>query len=99
MPNSVSLFFYNSVYYVLCTNSISLRVCKIFYYISQAGSVISALDKAHPNLPENTLPPKQTVKFADDDMEKKKVVRLGVNKPESEKNAPKSKVSLSIFYM
>ena len=39
--------------------------------------VISALDKARPNLPEDPLPPTKTGAVADDDMELNKFVRGG----------------------
>jgi hypothetical protein len=60
---------------------------------------MSTLDKARPNLPEKPLPPKKTGAIADDDMEPNKVVRGGVTRPASGKNAPKSKVSLAVFCM
>ncbi|XP_021935865.1 protein mini spindles isoform X2 [Zootermopsis nevadensis] len=51
--------------------------------------VIAALDKARPNLPEKSLPPKKTGASVtvDDDAEPSKVVRSGVVKGASGKNA------------
>jgi len=60
---------------------------------------MGAIDKARPNLPEKPLPPKKTGAIADDDMEPSKVVRGGVTKSVSGKNAPKSKVSLTVIYI
>jgi hypothetical protein len=60
---------------------------------------MTALDKARSNMPEKPLPPKKTGAIADDDMEMNKVVRGGVTKPASGKNAPKGKVSLAVIYM